>query len=135
MNLPTDLEILNAIYERYYATFQEFTREEPSRNSKIHVPIDCVAIADELGVDRDIVFGRLYYHLNHLYGYKHEDGVGVDFFNLRVGKDVHCVNFPLLASVLAGLREDDNRQAFTRKVAWISLGVAVASIVISAVFR
>jgi len=32
MKLPTDLLILDAIYERYDGTFRDFTRDEPTRN-------------------------------------------------------------------------------------------------------
>ena len=129
--LPTDLQILDAIYDRYYETFAKFPTG--SRSSKIHVPIDILQIAHDLKVDDDIVFGRLYYHLQHKYGYKQDDGSSVSFFALRIGNDVHCVNFPLMASVLADLRD----QSWKHKVAiWIAVGsliIAIVSIVISIV--
>ena len=127
MKVPTDLEILSKIYDMYYEEFSNFTRgEENGRQTKIYLPINCAAIASELGVDADIVFGRLYYHLNNQYGYRKNDGSNVPFFELMVGSDSKCVNFPLLASVLAGL-QDENRK-FTNNF-WIS----VVAIVVSAV--
>lgn len=111
MKSPSDLKILSVIYNLYYEEFKNFTHEpdvENGRVSKIYVPINCKVIAKELDVDSDIVFGRLYYHLEQKYGYKiAEDRVA--FFSLGVGSDRHCVNFPLLASVLAGLQEESSK--------------------------
>src|SRR5271165_4648679 len=58
--LPTDLETLREIYERYYADFSSFSREDPKRTTKVYVPIDIETIATHFGVDADIVLGRLY---------------------------------------------------------------------------
>jgi len=126
MKAPTDFELLNYIYERYYSTFSSYTKEEADRDSKIYVPIDCAEVARHFGVDKDIVFGRLYYHLEKKYGYKQSDGVNVPFFALRVGGDIKCINFPLLASVVAGLRQE------YRKF-WLATGISIGALVISAV--
>jgi hypothetical protein len=123
---PTDLELLNVIYEKYYDQFARYSNESADRESKIYVPIDCTSIADELKVDGDIIFGRLYYDLDNRYGYTKEDGSKVHFFAPKVGKDRHCVNLPLLASVLAGLRHENKRFKLTT---WIS----VIAIIISAI--
>lgn len=110
MKPPSDLRILRAIYKVYYREFSSFaTGKEGSRQTKVYVPIDCERIASELGVDADIVFGRLYYHMENRYGYKKPDGGSVNFFAMAVGRDNKCVNFPLLASVLAGLEEDHSK--------------------------
>ena len=135
MKLPTDLQILNAIYEQYCDTFLLFDRNDPDRDSKIYVPVDSKLIGGQLVVDPNIVFGRLYYHLDHKHGYTKSDGTLVHFFALRVGGDVQCVNFPLLASVLADLRDDDRRQLKTRRIAWASLAIAIASVAIYVVIR
>jgi len=66
--LPTDLKILNTIYEHYYDTFISFSKSDSGRSSKIFIPIDIKLIAKKLGVDVDIIFGRLYYHLEQKYG-------------------------------------------------------------------
>ena len=129
--VPTDREILEAIYEQYYETFASFTKENPDRETKILVPVDLEKIAAELGVDKDIVFGRLYYHLDQKHGYKREDGTNVHFFSPLVKNDRHCVNFPLLASVLAGLQAEHMRFRLATTVSIISLGVAVAALAIS----
>ena len=111
MKIPTDLQILEKIYNKYYHKFESFEEGKSDRNTKIYVPIDVNQIGDELGVDGDIVFGRLYYHLNHKFSYKNKDESEVNFFALRLGSekvDVHSVHFPYLASVLADLKYENN---------------------------
>ncbi|MEX0938747.1 MAG: hypothetical protein WDZ59_12875 [Pirellulales bacterium] len=132
--LPTDLDMLNAIYERYYGTFASFTKAKPSRSAKIFVPIDIDALARDLGVDGDIVFGRLYYHLENRYRYKNDDGSLVHFFALKVGNDGHCINFTYAASVLASLRDENRKYRTATLIAIISLVVAAVSLVISIVW-
>ena len=129
--LPTDLQILDAIYDRYYETFAKYEEGDKGRSAKIYVPIDIREIGRDLKVGDDIVFGRLYYHLEHKHGYKRDDGASVHFFSLRVGEDVHCVNFPLMASVLADLREKSRKYSVATCIAVVSVIIAVASIVIS----
>jgi len=129
---PTDLELLNAIYEKYYGQFAQYSQDEPDRDSKIYVPIDCSTIAKQLGVDGDIVFGRLYYDLENRYGYTKDDGSKVSFFALIVGKDRHCINLPLLASVLAGLRHENRRFMVTTWIAVIAIIIASISLGVTA---
>jgi len=126
MRNPSDFRILHAIYSRYSATFAAYSQELPNRETKILVPIDIAEIGRSLGVDPDIVFGRLYYHLDGKYRYKQPDGSFVHFFTPQAGADRHCVNFPLLTSVLASIQEDRARHL------WV-LWLAIASLVISAV--
>ena len=81
--LPTDLEILEAIYDRYYDDFQSFTVATPDRPAKNYVPIDIPALASKLRVNPDIVFGRLYFHLQAQHGFELVDGtnkIKVPFF-------------------------------------------------------
>jgi hypothetical protein len=133
--VPTDLQILGAIYDGYYDTFASFARGDDSRTTKILVPIDVEDIARRLKVDPSIVFGRLYYHLNPKHGYRQDDGSRVDFFTLRVGDDIHCVNFPLMASVLADLEYEGRIHNRATLIAVASLIVAIVSIVISILSR
>ena len=69
MKVPTDLAILEEIYKEYYSVYASFQKGGGDRESKIYVPIVCGDIAKKLNVDSDIVFGRLYYHLEKKYGY------------------------------------------------------------------
>jgi hypothetical protein len=124
MHVPTDLEIMNEIYEKYYDKFASYSKTDSRRTTKIYVPIKIDAIAEECGVDNDIIFGRLYYHLEKKYGYKNEDGSSVHLFARVLGDEKHCVNFPLVASVLADLRRENNKF-------WIATSIAIFSLIIS----
>jgi hypothetical protein len=129
MKMPTDFEILSRIYETKYAEFCAFSRDQRNRSSKIYVPIEIDVIARELDVDSDIVFGRLYYHLQKKHAYQQSDGVWVDFFEPRFGEDQNVINFALLSSVLAGLKEDRdrNRQSLVLSIIAITLS-AITSV-------
>lgn len=98
---PTDREILKIIHDHYYKTFISYGITDDSRESKMYVPINCEELANKLKVDPDIVFGRLYYHLDKKYGYQQSNGSKVHLFAMQVGKDRHAVHFPLLSAVLA----------------------------------
>jgi len=125
-SIPTDLQMLQAIYDGYHEEFGKFTKGDGGRSSKIYVPIDIERIARDLQVDGDLVFGRLYYHLEHKYGYKQADGVSVCFFALRAGNDIHCVNFPFMAAVLADLQDESRKHN-------LAIWIAVGSLILSAV--
>ena len=131
LRIPTDLEMLNAIYERYYGNFALDSVTEPTRDTKIYVPIDCRAIAQQLGVDGDIVFGRLYYDLEKRYGYKQSDNSWVHFFALKVGSNRHAIHFPYLASVVAQLRAERRRNLTATVIAIISLIIACCSLAVA----
>ena len=131
--LPTDLKILNAIYDRYYDTFADFTKDDNSRSVKIYVPIDIKELAKNLKVDGDIIFGRLYYHLEKKHGYRQDDGSLVSFFSMGVGGDRHCVNFPLLASVLADLRQENRKFRIATAIAILALIISIVSLLISTI--
>ncbi len=130
-NVPNDLKILSTIYIRYYDTFKSFSVENKTRETKIYVPIDLMAIAKELDIDVDIIYGRLYYYLNNKYSYKQSDGSRVDLFALLVGKDTSAINFPYLASILAELQDKEFKYRMTTIVAILALVIAIASLLLS----
>lgn len=130
MKLPTDLEILNIIYNEYYQDFINFNQINPSRDSKIYVPIDIDHIGKQLGVDGDIIFGRLYFHFNNKFSYE-KDGATTDLFALRQGKDIHLIQFPYMASILAEYRADEKKHKSNLWISILSLIIALSSILIS----
>ena len=123
--LPTDLKILNHIYDGYYETF---VKDKTSRSSNNYIPIDIDRLAKDLGVDADMIFGRLYYHLDKKHRYKQDDGAEVHLFAFKVGDEKHCVHFPYLGAVLAGLRTESRKVLTATWIAIISLIVAVVSL-------
>jgi hypothetical protein len=126
--IPTDIEILEKIYRRYYDEFSAFSSDSPSRSAKVYVPIDIAELAKHFRVDVDIIFGRLYYHLEKKYGYTQSDNSKVHLFALKAGADTHCVHFPLLAAVLAGLRDEKNKHRWAIGLAIVSLVLSIISI-------
>jgi hypothetical protein len=130
---PTDLEILKEIYGRHR---EEFSGSANARTSKIMVPLDVPAIARSLGVDADSIFGRLYYHLDPKYGEPAFQGRPRKvLFTPVAGEDKNCINFPLLEAVLAGLWEERRRDLWALGTAVFSLGIALASLLISIFIR
>jgi hypothetical protein len=131
--LPTDLEILNTIYEEYYEEYEKFDRGQSTRKIKVYVPLDIAKIAEKLGTEKDIVYGRLNYHLNKKYSYKKDDEKGskvLFFAHTEMTDDPELekdhIQFPYMASVLADLRQEHGK-------AWRAYRLAVASLIISLV--
>lgn len=130
--LPTDLQILNSIYNQYYETFAAYSKPEQQRKTKVFVPIDIRKIANDMDVDEDIIFGRLYYDLRNRYSYKKDDGPDVSFFLLNIGEEErHCINFPYLASVLASARDKNRKYWAAILISIFSLAVSVIALSVS----
>jgi hypothetical protein len=53
------------------------------------------------------------------------------FFTPVAGPDQNCVNFPLLEAVLAGLWQQRSRDLLAFATAVLSLGIALAALVVS----
>lgn len=129
--IPTDERLLAHIYRTYERAFGDWSEETKTRSTKIWVPIDIETIAKRFRCDPDLIFGRLYYHMNAKYGSHTGDGDKVNMFSLRIGQDRHCVNFPLVASVLADLQDDKKRFQVSTRMAALSLIVSALSILIA----
>jgi hypothetical protein len=135
--LPTDLQILDAIYERYYDAFASEAFGVGTQQREILIPIDIPAIAKELRVDPDVVFGRLYYHFDHKFRYRRPepppDGSVVVFFTTKreIDRPGDFVNFPYMASVLAELRAEHKRHRTNLWVSVLALVIAIGAIAVS----
>ena len=129
--VPTDLEILEYIYKNYYQVFESFDRSNPQRDAKIYVPIDCKDIGNHFKVDSDIIFGRLYYHLEKKYSYS-SDNATVHFFANRLKEDIKCINFPYMASVLSELQDNQRKFTFSLVVSVIAISLSSLSLGITA---
>jgi hypothetical protein len=78
--------------------------------TKVYVPIDVKAIASALHTDHDMVFGRLYYYLEQKDKFKTAEFATVHFFAFdEIPGERHCIQFSLMASVLATLIEEYER--------------------------
>lgn len=133
MKSPTDIKILSTIYDHYYETFTHYINDEgrKTRSAKIYVPIDCDMIGRKLGVDGDIIFGRLYYYLNEKYSYEKPNNVKVQLYTAISNEDKQCIQFPLMSSILAKLKDERNRYLTS---IWLSIGsliIATISVIIA----
>jgi hypothetical protein len=132
-NAPTELKLLDTIYEKYYDAFAAYDEKAPGRGSKNYVPIDINEIGRALGVDPDIVFGLLFWHLEKKYGYDVPSQIGgqapsrMHFFAMRVDGQPHCIHFPYLAGIVAGLRSDDRKYRLATTISVISFFVSLVS--------
>lgn len=61
---PTDLQILEVIYSRYYESFSAYSNQHKNRTTKNFAPIDTQEIVRDLRIDGDIIFAMLCHHLN-----------------------------------------------------------------------
>jgi hypothetical protein len=129
--LPSDRKLLQEIFDRHYEAYVAHSRTEPTHGSKIMVPIDIPAIAKTFNVDTDLIFGRLYYHLQQKYGYTQPNGALVAFFSPVAGQDKNCVNMPLLAAVLAGMQEEQGRYLWAIILSIASLIVSIIALTVS----
>ena len=129
----TDLNILSFIYDHYYDEFCLYDNDETIRAGKIYVPIDCHKVAEYFGVNKDIIFGRLYYHLANKYKYQHEPNVTVKIFEFEfeVDGDPKCIHFPYLASVVSDLQQQDRRFKQTLWASVIAVTISIASLSIT----
>lgn len=124
--LHTDREVLRCIYDMYRS---EFPRVDVDAGL-VFLPIDVDAVSKRLGVDRHLLFGRLYYDLRirHLHRSPSDPNVAdATLFEKSVGSQRHSVNFPYLTAVLAGLEEQRRRDLWTTGLAILALVISVAT--------
>jgi hypothetical protein len=131
---PSDFELLKAIYEYHRGDYTASRIDRPTR-AGVMIPIDITAIAATLDTDDDTVFGRLYHHLDRVYGEEErDDGRGRRaLFTPLAGNEPNCINFPLLEAVLAGLWQERDRQLWTFWASLISISIALAALIVSIV--
>lgn len=130
--LPTDLELLNTIYDMYFDEYASYVEGKSTRRSKNYVPLDIRKIAEKLKTEEDIIFGRLYYVLERRHGYKNERGTDVHFFAHNLGEgEIHSIHFPYMASELAGLRNEHRTAHHNFIAAAVSAIAATISVVVT----
>lgn len=132
-HVPTDLEILEDIYYRYYEEYKKYATEEPDRIARIRVPINIKDIAIACGVEEDMIFGRIFYHFNKKYSYKDENGNITTFFMTNKFEGL-SVNFPLVASILADLSIEKRKKDLFMMVSVGAVAISLIALIISIIF-
>lgn len=129
-NIPTDLEILEEIYERYHDEFRRYAKKEPDRITRTRVPVKVEKIAKACSVGEDMIFGRIFYHFNKKYSYTNPEGEVTTFFTTEKFEGL-SVNFPLVASVLADKYEERKQKTTYMVTAATSVGISVLALVLA----
>ncbi len=123
--IVTDREILRCIHDMYQDQYPGPELAGGKRQNDPYLPIAVREVAARLGTAPEMLFGRLYYHLDAKYRYKYNAGAETHLFAMKVGEKMHCVHFPYLSAVLAE-REAEHRQF------WWTLWLSIAALVLSA---
>lgn len=93
------------------------------------VPVDLRAVAVRLDTKPELLFGRLYYHLDRKHRYKQDSGVEVNLFLLNIDNKGHSVHFPYLSAILAGHDQEHRKQLWSIFFSVLALVVSVASLI------
>jgi hypothetical protein len=128
--LPTDRFLLECIFEMYKEDYPGVKGDDGRRSNDPYVAIDIRAVAKKLECTPELLFGRLYYHLDQKHRYTQDDGPVVHLFALKAGDKRHAVNFPYLAAVLAGQNQEFRRYVVSLCVSFIALAVSVTSLLV-----
>ena len=122
--IPTERKVLRRIYDKYEASFPV----EGSSSGKVMVAIDIPEIAKDLGCDKHILFGYLYYHLDHKYRYSTGENSSVHLFAPRAGELRHAINLPYLAAILADKDHEHSKFIWSLGVSLVALALSVGAI-------
>lgn len=110
------------MYERYFPV------DGPSVG-KVMIAIDIESVAKKLGCDKHILFGYLYYHLDHKYRYSSGENASVHLFAPKVGALRHAINLPYLAAILAGQDQEHSKFVWSLGVSLVALALSIGAIV------
>ena len=131
--LPTDREVLKCIYEMCESAYPGAPPNGGRGENDPYVAVDLTAIASRLACKPELLFGRLYYHLDHKHGYKREDGARVPLFSLSVGGKRHAIHFPYLAAILADQDQEHRKQLWSLGFSITALVLSIASLAVNLV--
>jgi len=123
--LPSERDVLLGIYEMYEPAFPGKT---PGENDPL-IAIDVTAVAAKLGCKPHLLFGFLYYYLEHKYRYKTGENTYVNLFVVQAGNMRHVVNFPYLAAILSAHDHDRSRYVWTLGVSIVALVLSISAII------
>ncbi len=133
-HLPTDRQVLKCIYLIYENDYPGKKIGSKGENDPF-VPIDLRIIGNELKITPELVFGRLYFHLETKYRLKQESGAWVNLFVLDIENKGHSINFPYLTAILAGYEQEYRKQLWTMVISCLALAISVASLAVNLITK
>jgi hypothetical protein len=128
-NLPTDHEILSCIYEMYRTSYPGKPAGSERGENDPYMPVNLRQVAARLSCNPELLFGRLYYHLDAKHRYKQDNGALVSLFYLNFQGKGHSVHFPFLAAIVAGMNQEHRKTFWSLAFSALALVVSVASLV------
>jgi len=78
-------------------------------------------------MDIELLWGRLYYHLDKKYSFQNNNEI-THLFLAKIGDDRNAINFPLLSATASELNESHKR--FTVPIALSIIAVAVSIVAV-----
>ncbi len=123
--LPTERQILKCILDLYESNYPG---EAPKENDP-YMPIDVKEVATRLKCKPELLFGYLYYYLDHKYRYQNDSGVWTNLFSIKVGEKRHCVNYPYLAGILASNEVEHRRNLWSLRLSGAAVTLSLISII------
>ena len=125
-NIPTEREVLRAIYDQYKEKYEAELSIQPIRQTI--VPIDLQGVATTLGISKYVLFGYLHYHLDAKYRYPAGEKSSVHLFMPNVGELRNGINFPYLVAILAGHEDQARQQRWSTLIASAALILSIVAI-------
>ena len=123
--IPTERDVLRAIYDMHEDIYP---RDAWGKNDPL-LSIDVKAVAKNLQCSPELLFGYLYYFLDHKHKYQTGPNTYVHLFVIQAGSKRHVVNFPYLAAILAGHDQEHSKYRLSIAISLIALSLSVGSIV------
>lgn len=124
-SLPTERKVLRKIYDMYE---NAYPGPVPGETDPA-LPIDIHAVAERLGCKPQLLFGYLYYYLDHKHRYKTGENAYVHLFAKQVGKHRHAVNFPYLAAILAAHDQEHSKFAWSLGISLVALAISIGGFI------
>jgi len=125
--IPTEREVLRCIYDMYESKY--CAEAKPLSLQQVMFEIDFDAVSKKLGCNKYLLFGYLYYHLDHKYRYPTGENAYVHLFAPAAGDLRHVVNFPYLAAILAALDQEHSKFTWSLGVSLVALALSVGAII------
>lgn len=123
--IPTERQVLRCIYNAYEPQFPA----DGAQAGRVFVQIDMEEIASRPGCDKNVLFGYLYYHLDHKYRYPSGENSHVHLFSPKAGQLRNAINLPYLAAILAGQDQEHSKFAWSLGVSLVALALSVGAII------
>jgi hypothetical protein len=123
--LPTERDVLRCIYEIYESVYPG---KKPGENDPF-ISIDVESVAEKLGCKPHLLFGFLYYYLEHKHRYQTGPNSYVTLFAVQAGNSRHAVNFPYLAAILSAHDQEHSKFQWSLGVSLVALALSVGAII------